>query len=374
MTMDLDRLVTHTLSVQAIPSPTFGEARRAAFMHEAFSKAGLDEIETTPAGNVYGVVRGGSGMPVILSAHLDTVFEEEANVAARIESGRLVGPGVGDNAIALAALIELSYDLPRLERPGDVWLVADVCEEGLGNLRGMREVVSRFGEQVSAYICLEGMALGHIYHRALPVHRYRVTATTAGGHAWIHAGRPSAIHTLLRIGTSLLGLTDLASARSTLNIGTIAGGTTINSLARSASMEIDLRSESAQTLQALCDQVVSAAGEFAERDVDIRVETIGERPGGDLPPDHPLVEAARRVLENVGQHTVSLEVGSTDASVPLSLGLPGICVGLTRGGEAHSLGEFVELEPLSRGYQSVLDLTLAALRMGRSADDRERSS
>lgn len=372
--MDLERLVAHTLAIQAIPSPTFREARRSDFMQEALSKAGLQDVETDSTGNVYGVMRGGTGLPVVLAAHLDTVFEEEANTPAKREGDRLVGPGVGDNAIALAGLIELSHDLTQVDLPGDVWLVADVGEEGLGNLRGMKQVVGRFGDQVSAYICLEGMALGHIYHRALPVHRYRVTATTAGGHAWIHAGRPSAVHTILKIGASLLGLTERSAARTTLNVGTIAGGTTINSLARSAWMEIDLRSESPQALLALRDQVNATARGFAGRDVDVRVETIGERPGGEIPVDHPLVEAARRALEDAGEPRVTLEVGSTDASVPLSLGLPGICVGFTRGGEAHSMREFVELEPLARGYRSVLELTLEALRMGASPDDPDGSA
>ncbi len=361
--MELERLISNTLLIQAIPSPTFGEARRGAFIHKAFSQSGLHAVEIDSAGNVYGAVRGGSGRPVILSAHLDTVFAEEANTPARREGQRLVGPGVGDNAIALAGLIELSHDLSQADLPGDVWLVADVCEEGLGNLEGMRHVVARFRDQASAYICLEGMALGHIYHRALPVHRYRVTVTTAGGHAWIHAGRPSAIHTILRIGAGLLGLADDSEVRTTVNIGTIAGGTTINSIAPVARMEIDLRSESSDALRALRERVASYAMTFAEREIRVQVETIGERPGGELPEDHALVQAALRALQDVGETRVNLEVGSTDASIPLSLGLPGICVGLTRGGEAHSMQEFVDLEPLTRGYTFIVNLTLAALKM-----------
>ena len=369
MKMDLDRLIKHTLAIQAIPSPTFHESHRAAFIKNAFTKAGLTDVEIDSAGNVYGAVRGGSTPPVVLSAHLDTVFEEEANVEARLEGERLVGPGVGDNAVALAALIELSHDLPKIDRSGDVWLVANVCEEGLGNLRGMRQVVERFGEHVSAYICLEGMALGHVYHRALPVHRYRVTATTAGGHAWIHAGRPSAIHTLLHLGSGLLNLAGRANTRTTLNVGTISGGTTINSIARSAWMEIDLRSESAHSLRVLCEQVTAHARSFADRDMRIQIDTIGERPSGGIPEKHALVQAARQALEDAGETQVLLEVGSTDASIPLSLGLPGVCVGLTRGGEAHSMQEFVEIQPIGRGYQSIVNLTLAALKIDQITGD-----
>lgn len=366
--MELERLISNTLLIQAIPSPTFGEARRAAFVHKAFEQSGLGSVATDSAGNVYGVVRGRSGRAVVVSAHLDTVFSEEANTPARREGLRLVGPGVGDNAIALAALIELSRDLSQADLAGDVWLVADVCEEGLGNLEGMRQVVARFQDQASAYICLEGMALGHIYHRALPVHRCRVTVTTAGGHAWIHAGRPSAIHTILRIGAGLLSLADDSKSRTTLNIGTIAGGTTINSIAPVARMDIDLRSESGDVLRALKERAISLANSFSERDIAVQVETIGERPGGELAEDHALVKAAVRALHDVGETRVSLEVGSTDASIPLSLGLPGICVGLTRGGEAHSMQEFVDLEPLARGYASIVRLTLAALEMDAKTD------
>jgi tripeptide aminopeptidase len=366
--MELERLISTTLAIQAIPSPTFGESRRAAFVHNALSESGLRSVETDPIGNVYAAVRGGSGRPVILSAHLDTVFSEEANTPAKREGQRLVGPGVGDNAIALAALIELSHDLSGVDLPGDVWLVADVCEEGLGNLQGMKQVVARFGDEVSAYVCLEGMALGHIYHRALPVHRCRVTVTTPGGHAWIHAGRPSAIHTLLRIGAGLPGMTERSEVRTTLNVGTISGGTTVNSIAAEAHMEIDLRSESSQALRSLQERTASYAMSFADRDTNIQVETIGERPGGELAEGHALVQAALRSLQDVGETRVSLEVGSTDASIPLSLGLPAICVGLTRGGEAHSLQEFVELEPLTRGYTSIVNLAMAALKMGVTTD------
>jgi tripeptide aminopeptidase len=374
MSMELERLISNTLLIQAIPSPTFGEARRAAFIHSAFEEAGLHEVETDSTGNVYGVLRGGPGRPVVLSAHLDTVFDEEANVPASREAQRLVGPGVGDNAIALAALIELSRDLAQADLPGDIWLVADVCEEGLGNLDGMRRVVARFQDRVSAYICLEGMALGHIYHRALPVHRCRITVTTAGGHAWIHAGRASAIHTILRIGSGLLGLAKDSAVRTTLNIGTITGGSTINSIARVARMEIDLRSESVDSLQALQEQVASYAMTFAERDIRIEVETIGERPGGELAEGHALVQAALRALQDAGETRVNLEVGSTDASIPLSLGLPGICVGLTRGGEAHSPQEFVDLEPVTRGYASIVSLALSALKLDAEMGEPGRSA
>ncbi|OGO72077.1 MAG: hypothetical protein A2Z37_09940 [Chloroflexi bacterium RBG_19FT_COMBO_62_14] len=362
--MDLSRLIGRTLAIQAIPSPTFHESRRAAYLEAEFRFAGLERVEIDPAGNLYGVVPGGAGLPVIITAHLDTVFGEEANVAARLEGDRLVGPGVGDNAIALAALIELAEDLPSPELPGDVWLVANVCEEGLGNLQGMRRVVSRFGRDIAAYICLEGMALGHIYHRALPVRRYRITAKTSGGHAWIHAGRASAIHTLLRLGSDLLTVPRKGNGRSSFNVGLISGGTTINTIAHSAWMELDLRSESQEALEALSEQVNAHVKRHSGHDVAIEVATIGERPGGGISHGHPLVLAAQRALNDAGETQVLLEMGSTDASIPLSHGLPGICVGITRGGEAHSLQEFVEIRPVERGYKSVLDLTHAALKLG----------
>jgi tripeptide aminopeptidase len=360
--MEIERLLDRALRIQRIPAPTFSETARAELMRSEFDEAGLADISRDATGNVYARVPGGSRPPVVVSAHLDTVLSAADAPPARRVGDCLRGPGIGDNAVSLAALVELGFDYSEEPPEGDVWLVADVGEEGLGNLAGMRQVVSRFGDGVGAYIVLEGMALGQVYHRALPVRRYRVSARTAGGHSWIHAGRPSAVHALLGLGAELLRLPLPATPRTTLNVGRIEGGTTINTIAPEAWLEIDLRSAEGEVLDDLRQQLERLVSAHRRPDVEVGLESIGDRPGGSLAPDHWLILAACRALEDAGEGPPVLEMASTDASLPLSLGLPAVCVGLTRGGEAHTLNEYIELDPLPRGYRSVRSLISAAAR------------
>lgn len=350
--MDLERWIARTLELQSIPAPSFQEAERAAYLQRHFDESGLDDVHQDSIGNVFGRVTGGQAAPTIVSAHLDTVFSATTDLTHRRTRRLLAGPGVGDNAVALAALLELAGDLPASEPAGDVWLVGNVGEEGLGNLRGMREVVSRFGSRVSAYLVLEGMALGHLYNRGLPSRRYRIESRAAGGHSWIHRGRPSAIHQLIQLGSALLQVSRPDGASTSLNIGTIGGGRSINSIADSATMELDLRSEDEQALERFDNDLQAVIGDWP----DTSAELIGARPAGDLPADHPLVLAASESYMAAGEPELTLGAGSTDASIPLNQGLPAICIGLTRGGEAHTLDEYIELGPMSRGYQAVLGL------------------
>ena len=364
--MDLERWIQRTLAVQAIPGPTFGEAERARYLLGEFRSAGLPEIEVDPHGNLYARVPGNQRPPLVISAHLDSVFSATTDLAHRRTRARLTGPGVGDNAVALAALVELAYDLSDHRPAGDTWLVANVGEEGLGNLQGMMQVVGRFGKSVCAYLVLEGMALGHIYHRALPVRRYRLQARTRGGHSWIHWERPSALHKLLRLGEELLRIPLPREPRTTLNIGTMNGGRSVNTIADEATLDLDLRSESDRALEELEARLHEVIARNQDETVQISLELVGSRPGGDLRPDHPLVLAACESLRRNGERERILEAGSTDASVPLNRGLPAICVGLTKGGEAHTLHEYIEIRPMRRGYRSLLQLVEAAFALGGS--------
>ncbi|MGD8555029.1 MAG: M20/M25/M40 family metallo-hydrolase [Anaerolineales bacterium] len=365
--MDLERLLARAQEIQRIASPTFHERERAAYMRSAFEQAKLSEITRDEIGNLYGKLPGGDSPALIVSAHLDTVFPLGTPLPTRRTEEHIIGPGIGDNAVALSALVELAMDFQGQALPGDVWLVANVCEEGLGNSRGMRQVVARFADQVKAYIVLEGMCLGRIIHRGLPIRRLRITVNTQGGHSWIHAGRPSALHTLTRLAAELVSLPLKPEPRTTLNVGRIDGGTSINSIASEAFLELDLRSEDEGTLEALVDQVAHLTAEFEEVGVALEITPIGDRPGGSIAQDHPLVLAAKQALESVGETDLILEAASTDASIPLSMGLPAICIGLTRGGEAHSANEFIEIDPLRRGYTALVRLMHASFDLPHSS-------
>jgi acetylornithine deacetylase/succinyl-diaminopimelate desuccinylase-like protein len=354
------RVLDLAVAIQQIPAPPFGEAQRAAFLRERFLVEGLQDVSMDDIGNVYGRLPGqGQTRPLVVSAHLDTVFPYGTDLQVQREADKVFGPGIGDNSLGLAGLFGLLWALRQKNGqailPGDLWLVGNVGEEGLGDLRGMRAVVDRFGDGVCAYVILEGMALGQIYHRGLGVQRYRITANTDGGHSWVDYGKPSAIHELCNLTTRLTALPVPAQPRSSLNVGVIAGGTSVNTIAAQAHLELDLRSESSMALSQLVRQVEALVSAANRPDVVVTLELIGRRPAGKLASSHPLVRLAKRCLQAQGIHP-NLTIGSTDANVPLSRGLPAICIGLSTGYGAHTVNEYIHVSPLFQGLAQLLAL------------------
>ena len=201
---------------------------------------------------------------IIVTAHSDTVFPLDTDLTISYQPGTIHGPGIGDNSLGVAGLFGLLWQLRQSETtlPGDLWLVANVCEEGLGDLKGMRAVVDRFGDEPRAYIVVEGMALGQVYHRGLGVQRYRITAKGQGGHSWVDYGTPSAIHELATLVTRIAALKLPEKPRTTLNVGIISGGTSVNTVAAEASLQLDLRSEGREALASLIQQVETLVTDF----------------------------------------------------------------------------------------------------------------
>ena len=364
MQKTLSDITTETIElaikIQQIPAPTFSEKQRGNFLRELFLQKGLSDVSVDSIGNVYGCIRGsGNRKPAVFSAHLDTVFPETTDLRIRRTEDLVFGPGIGDNALGLAGLNGLIEFLRLKGNPqGDIWVVANVCEEGLGNLKGMEAVVKRFGEDISAYVILEGNTLGKIYHRALGVQRYRIRAETAGGHSWTNFGRPSAVHELAFLIGKIARIKLPAKPRTTLNIGTVQGGFSVNTIAAEAQMELDMRSESPESLSHLVRRInnmVMGANRSGEDYVRMQATLIGQRPAGELPQDHPLVLLAVQCLAKQGI-TPLLGIGSTDANIPISMGLPAICVGLTQGSGAHTIEECIELRPIQKGIQLLGDL------------------
>ncbi len=294
---------------------------------------------------------------VVVSAHLDTVFPANVDLHCVREPEHILGPGIGDNSTGIACLFGLVWGLRQrqINLPGDIWLVANVCEEGLGDLRGMRSVVDRFGTDPLAYLVLEGMTLGQVYHRGLGVRRYRITIHTSGGHSWNDYGQPSAVHELTALSTRITALELPRSPRTTLNIGIISGGSSINTIAAEAMLELDLRSENASTLDNLVEKVKQITTNATKPGVSIEFELIGQRPSGEIPSTHPLVSLAADCLRNLGIEP-HLNIGSTDANLPLSRGIPAVTIGLTTGGRAHSVHEFIDIPPLENGLEQVIRL------------------
>ena len=382
----LEQLIDLCIVVQQIPAPTAAETERAAWVENRMRDIGLADVARDELGNVYGRVRGPSpqAQPALLvSAHTDTVFPPETDLRLRrLNNGLIRGPGIGDNSTGVAGLLTLAETLTQLAAPpADIWLVANSMEEGVGDLRGMRQVVDRLDSEadgamrradpshnrrgaLGAVIVLEGMGLGRIVHQALGVRRYRTSAAAPGGHSWGDFGAASAVHGLVSLADEMLKLPLPQTPRTTFNIGRIGGGTSVNTIAQEAWMELDLRSESPPTLAWLDGQI----GKIVERHVQahrahgdgltLRHEQIGNRPAGALPFQHPLVQAASTILQEIGvKERGDARISSTDANVPLSRNIPAVCVGLTDGGDAHRLSEWIDPLPLVKGMQQLLYLT-----------------
>lgn len=357
MTNFITQLLDLAIQIQQIPAPTFAEGPRGEFVRGRFLEEGLKDVSMDSQGNVYGCLPGKNKniKPLIVSAHLDTVFSEKTNLKVTKSSGKISAPGLGDNSMGVAALFGILWQLHerKIQLKGDVWFVANVCEEGLGDLRGMKAVVDHFGENVLAYLVLEGMALGHIYHRAIGVRRYRVTARTAGGHSWSDYGQPSAVHEVAALVTQLAAIPLPREPRTTLNVGVMVGGTSVNTLAAEASFDLDLRSEDPSVLMELAKKAEELISTANKPGVRFEADVIGQRPAGEISARHPLVILAETCLHEQGLDA-TLTGGSTDANVPLSRNIPALVLGVTTGGGAHTTHEFIHTEPVEQGMAQLL--------------------
>jgi tripeptide aminopeptidase len=261
----VESVLEQTCVIQQIAGPTFYETERANFIHNQFQALGLADITRDAAGNVLARLPStGNARPLVVSAHLDTVHPFSTNLAQQRLPDRIIGPSIGDNSLGLAGLLALPRMLAdqRARLPGDLWLVANVAEEGLGNLKGMQAVVDRFGSRPIAYLVVEGMGLGNILHRGLGVERYKIAVRTPGGHSWADFGQPSAIHELCTLVNRLTALPLSDKPCTTLNVGIINGGTSVNTIAAEAWLELDLRSEDSHLL---CQLVEPGAGSDPRR-------------------------------------------------------------------------------------------------------------
>ncbi|WP_129631969.1 M20/M25/M40 family metallo-hydrolase [Candidatus Oscillochloris fontis] len=352
------------IAIQQVPAPTFAEQRRGQLVAERLRSLGLHDVVQDDMGNVYARRPGATHqLGLLVSAHLDTVFPQDTDLSIRYVGNRVYGPGIGDNSTGVAALLHLAqlytqHDLPNQR---DIWFVANIAEEGLGDLRGMRAVIEQLRHTISSVIVLEGCDFGTLHHYAIGVRRYRIEATAPGGHAWGNFGNPSAIHTLVRLATRITELSVPRHPRTTFNIGTIEGGTSVNTIAQHANMLLDMRSVSAPALgELLChvDRLIHAANNEHPQ-VHVKAISVGDRPSGAISRDHPLVQAAVSAYQSAGA-TINFQQSSTDANIPLSLGIPAVCVGITDGGNAHRTDEYIVPENLGRGIQALLLLSLAA--------------
>jgi len=368
-TQTCSEIIDLTITIQQIAAPTFSEALRADFVEQSFGEIGLNDVFRDEIDNVYARWPGlDCGPPVVITAHTDTVFPSDTDLTVRFENGSksgqdfIFGPGLADNALGVAGLLKLAEALRdyHLVPSSDIWFAANVCEEGLGDLRGMKAVVKRFG-QAAAYIVVEGGSFGSIFHQAIGVRRFRLDVSTPGGHSWGDYGQPSAVHHLSRIVTAFDEIDLPAKPKTSINVGIIEGGTSVNTIAASASCLLDCRSAGSENLKALVaavEKIVARADK--QVNVTVAMEEIGNRPAGNLPADAPPALWAAEALKCVGYKDAAFMSGSTDANVPISLGLPTVCIGLARSANTHRLDEYLDPAHIPQGMGQLLLLTLAA--------------
>ncbi len=358
------------IEICEIPAPTFHEERRAAWFKDRFIKLGLKNVRIDKVGNVLGERPGkGSGAALVLAAHLDTVFPIETNVKTKREGSIIRGPGIGDDCRGLAVILAVAQALnvAKIETDGTIIFVANVGEEGLGDLRGVRHL---FNEELKGrathFISVDGVGLD-VTNTAVGVVRYRATFTGPGGHSYGAFGLPSPIHAMGRAIEKISRFDVPSQPKTTFNVGKIEGGTSVNSIAHTAWMEVDMRSVSAEELgklEAGFKQAVQTAVDEENQarpnksPIAVELKIVSQRPAGVQPADSPIVQTALAAGTALGVKP-RLTSGSTDSNIPISLKIPAITIdGGGDGKGAHSLDEYFDTTDSHLGTQWALLISL----------------
>ena len=371
---EIDNITDEQIRICEIPAPPFGEHDRAKYFQRRFNELGLTEVHIDQEGNCLGLRKGRRETPLlVISAHLDTVFPEGTEVTVSRVGPRLLAPGIADDCCGLVALttIAAALESASVETDGSILFVATVGEEGEGNLRGVRHLMTTpsWGNRIDAFISLDGAEIDRITNQALGSRRYRVTFRGEGGHSWGDFGVPNPVHAAGRAITKLASYPVPQQPRTTFNVGRIEGGRSVNAIPQDATLEVDLRSESAPELlklDAFFRRAVKEATEeengvrrAGDRPLELTVLLIGERPSGETPSDSILVKSALEATKAVGA-LARLNQASTDSNLPISLGIPAITVGAGgTSGNSHTLEEWYDPRGRDVGLKRAVLLTLA---------------
>jgi tripeptide aminopeptidase len=371
-----EAIIRTQITVAQIAAPTGEEQERGGWVARRLRDCGLSEIHTDDAGNVIGRRNGSAELPpVVICAHLDTVFPRETDLSIRRDGERLVGPGINDNGRGLAVMLALAAEIDgvRVRTRHPIEFVATTGEEGLGDLRGAKHYFASRGRGAHAMVALDGAGDERIIHRALGSRRFRVSYSGPGGHSWAAFGVPNAVHAAAGAAARLASLALPSSPRTTLSVGRIGGGLSVNSIPDRAWLEIDSRSTSATALDDL-ERAIRAISQIAADDqnakravgtraLSVNVEPIGARPCGETPADHALVQAAIEATRLVGRQP-DLALASTDANVAISHGIPAIAIGAGgRGGDAHTRSEWFDNVHGTVGVARALTIVMTSARL-----------
>lgn len=359
---DQDRFVRELIALTEIPAPPFKEQTRGKAYIEMLRQVGLTDVEMDPEGNVMGIRRGSgpAGEPLLLvNAHLDTVFPEGTDVKVKRQGTRLMAPGIGDDTRGLVLLLALvrTLDAAKFTTPGDILFAGNVGEEGEGDLRGIKYLLKtgKYKDRIKQVVAIDGNDSNGITHGGLGSRRYRVTFKGPGGHSY---GAFGLVNPAFAMGGAIAKFARLevpTKPKTTFNVGVVRGGTSINSIPAEVSMDVDMRSEACSELNRLDQEFLAVVRQAVDEEnrtrstkegrLEADPKVIGERPCGETPLDAPIVKAASAAIKAFGLSPV-FSISSTDANIPMSLGIPAITIGHGGpGGRAHAPDEWVDVDP-----------------------------
>ena len=351
-------------TLAAIPSPSHHEERRAAFLQQWLKEAGAEGVYVDAAKNVilpFGI-RDRDDITVYM-AHIDVVFPDTSPLPVRIEDGNMYAPGVGDDTANVTALLTcVKYILDHGLKPKEpVLLVFNSCEEGLGNLDGCRQIMKDFEGRIKELVSFDGSIKGGMIVRSVGSERWKVRCRTIGGHSYSAFGNPNAIHHLAKLITRLYeqSMPDWEDQKTTYNVGLISGGTSVNTIAQDAEMLYEYRSDDRKALAFMQEQFFRILREAEGPDASFETELLGERPcNGDVDPEawEKLLSRCEKEITKITGEAVRRHSASTDANIPLSMGIPATTFGMYVGGKAHTREEWLNIESLRTGLPLVLNL------------------
>ena len=372
---EVERAMAEQVRISEIESPTFAEKVRGEAIMELMKAYGLKNVVMDPSGNVVGRRPGKDNGPVLaIAAHLDTVFPAGTNLKVTKEGPIYRGPGIGDNASGLRSMLQVLRALEgaKIETAGDILFVGTVGEEGNGDIRGAKALFDG-SRKIDGFMALDMADVYTVQNGATGAHRWRIAIEGQGGHSYIdYAKVPSAIHAMCRAGNIIADFDPPENPKTTSTIGTIKGGTTVNTIAARCEVDVDMRSVDLKELEDLEARVLTAFEKGvelenarwpkadAEHQLRLVKTQIGNRPAGQQPDDSPVVQAALCAMQKMGLEVKQCRSSSTDANKPISIGVPSVCIGT--GGvthNEHSLKEFFDSTEMEKGPQLATLVTLA---------------
>lgn len=371
---DAKKTLQDQIEITEIPAPPFHEEKRGEELMRRFRALGLSDVSRDSEGNVLARRPGsGKGPVLVLAAHQDTVFPEGTDVHVREENGIYHGPGISDDALGLAVILQVLRTLQEknIQTEGDLLFVASVGEEGNGDLRGSKYLFNKSGIHIDGFISIDGADVTRILRAATGSLRYRIHFDGPGGHSWKNYGTPSAIHAMGRAIAKIADVQPPTQPRTTFTCGTICGGTTVNSIAAHCEMELDMRSAGGKELEDLketilplieqaCEEENARWGAQGEKAVKLRLEPIGHRPGGEQDDGNAVLQAARASLAALGIPLTRYDAASTDHNIAISKGVPATTLG--GGGKEgfnHNVKEWFDPKDAFQGPQLALLTALA---------------